>query len=85
MTIILLSNDMLFGDPPDGVTVFHNVAMNNDTNDFTLSLSIETASLLNSGMITCDSAVSGNVDMAGCPVASEFNYVWSYIHSIIIH
>ena len=71
MTIILLSTDMIVGDPPNGVTVFHNVTIN-DTHDFTLSLAIETASLLNGGMITCDSAVSGEVDMAGCPVAGEF-------------
>ena len=83
--ILLLSNNMIFGDPPDGVTVFHNVAMNNDTNDFTLSLSIENASLLNGEMITCESGAIGNVDMAGCPVTGEFNYVWSYIRSIIIH
>ena len=67
--IILLSTDVVVGDLPDGVTVFHNVI----NNDYILSLSVETASLLNGGMITCDSGVIGKVDMAGCPVAREFN------------
>ena len=74
ITIILRSRGTVDEhDPPDGVTVrFHNVAITENAVNYTLSLSIETASLLNNGMITCDPGVIGIVDMAECPVAGEF-------------
>ena len=78
ITIILLSTDMISGVPPDGVTVFHSVTMNNGTNDYILSLSIETASLLNDGMIECNPGDINNVLVAECPMAGEFNYVWCF-------
>ena len=86
ITIILRSRGTVDEhDPPDGVTVrFHNVAITENTVNYTLSLSIETASLLNNGMITCDPGVIGIVDMAEYPVAGEFNYVWCSTCSIII-
>ena len=76
ITIILLSTDMIVGVPPDGVTIFHSVTMNNGTNDYILSLSIETASLLNDGMIECNHGDISNVLVAECPMAGEFIYVW---------
>ena len=76
ITINLRSTGVVDGDdPPAGVTVFHNVATNVDTVNYILSLAIENASLLNGGMITCDSTVIGYVDTAGCPVAGKYNYV----------
>ena len=74
ITIFLSSTDIVAG-APDGVTIFHSATMNNGTNDYILSLSIETASLLNDGMITCDPGMTENALMAGCPVAGEINYI----------
>ena len=76
INIILLSTDMISGVPPDGVTIFHSVTMNIGTNDYILSLSIETASLLNDGMIECNYGDINNVLVAECPMAGEFIYVW---------
>ena len=39
--------------------------------NFFLTLSIENASLLNGGQITCDDTTPNNVAMARCPLASE--------------
>ena len=41
------------------------------TNNFTLTLSIENASLLNGGQITCDDAIPISKAMAGCLLTGE--------------
>ena len=76
ITLFLSSTNTVVGDPPAGVTVFHSVTMNNGTNDYILSLSIETASLLNDGMIECNPGDINDVLVAECPMAGEFIYVW---------
>ena len=75
ITIFLSSMNIVAG-APDGVTIFHSVTMNNGTNDYILSLSIVTASLLNDGMIECNPGDINNVLVAECPMAGEFIYVW---------
>ena len=57
-------------DLPDGVIVYdHSAVMNSGMADYVLILMIDTASLLNDGMIECDSLTS-LTDEAACPVAN---------------
>ena len=50
------------------------ISMNGGLNNFILTLSIESASLLNGSDIICNSGLSGGIEMAGCPVAAgEFS------------
>ena len=51
-------------------------AVDDATRNITLTLSIENASLLNGGQITCDDTVTNDViAMAGCPLAGEPSYI----------
>ena len=63
-------NTVIGEDLPDGVILFdHSAVMNSGVADYTLVLAIVTASLLNDGMIECDSLTS-LTDEAACPVAT---------------
>ena len=77
------------GNVPDGFSVeFSSVAMNDGgfSSNYTLSLSIDDASLLAGGMIVCDDATPGNQDMAGCLVVGKFyNHLFIYIRIIIVY
>ena len=67
------------GDLSDGFSVEStNVAVNDGGTSFnyTLSLSIDNASLLAGGVIICNDNTIANRDMAGCPTAGKF-----YIHT----
>ena len=65
----------LDGGLPDGFTVqSHNVQSNDGSLNYTLVLSIVSASLLNGSSIICDSNTFGVGDgLAGCPVAGKLN------------
>ena len=73
--VILLSNDnSTQGMIPEGYTLQSaSVSMNGGLNNFILTLSIESASLLNSSDIICNSGLSGGRVMVGCPVAGKFS------------
>ena len=47
------------------------ITLHNFTRNFSLTLTLENASLLNGGQITCDDTTLNNVAMAGCPLAGE--------------
>ena len=64
------------GDLHDGFSVEPPIVTMNDGGasfNYTLSVSIENASLLNGNMIDCDDNSPDNQDMAGCPVVGKFN------------
>ena len=73
LEIDLRQDNTIDGDLPDGYTVqSHNVQTNDGSLDYTLGLSIVSASLLNGSLIICDSNILGVDDgMAGCPVAGK--------------
>ena len=70
-----------FGDTPADVAlpagftaVFLNVPrINESTRNFKLTLSIDSASLLNGGEIKCDDTTSMNEAKAKCPIIGELN------------
>ena len=69
--IDLTVENMITGDLPDGVHVkSHNVTIDGTFN-YVLTLSIESASLLNGGEIRCDTNAIDNDDIARCPVAGK--------------
>lgn len=80
-TISLNTENTTVGDLPGGVSVKSKNVTISGTFNYTLTLSIENASLLNGGGITCDTNAIDNVDMARCPVAGEL--VWWSIISLI--
>ena len=64
------------GDLRDGFSVEPAIVTMNDGGasfNYTLSVSIENASLLNGSMIDCDDNSPDNQDMAGCPVVGKFS------------
>ena len=76
------------GSLPDGVAVqFQNVHVTVidmiNIYNYTLSLSIDNTSLLNGGMIICNSRI-GEQDMAGCPVAGKFNVVGALHNTLFL-
>ena len=73
LDIDLNEDNTIDGDLPDGFTVqSRNVQTNAGSLDYTLVLSIVSASLLNGSLIICDSNILGVGDvMAGCPVAGK--------------
>ena len=56
---------------PAGFTDSLVITLNNYARSFSLTLSIENASLLNGGQISCDDIIPQNVAKAGCPLAGE--------------
>ena len=89
--LTVTSSGIVIGNVPDGFYVEPPiVAENGDGTSFnyTLSLSIENASLLAGGMIVCDDGGSVTRDVAGCPTVGKFyNHSFkhnSYIDIIII-
>ena len=58
---------------PAGFTIDNLFIAEMDTlkRNFSLTLSIENASLLNGGQITCDDTTTRSTAMAGCPLAGE--------------
>ena len=65
-------------DLPHGVIVYdHSAVMNGGVADYVLILMIDTASLLNDGMIECsDATLTPLTDEAACPVANGKTTVW---------
>ena len=63
---------VVVGGLPDGVTVYdHSAVVNSGVADYVLILMIDTASLLNDGMINCsDASLTPLTDGAACPVAN---------------
>ena len=66
--ISLTNNNVTQGVGPDGINIQSHNVTGEGPYDYILTLSIANASLLNGGMITCDSNI-GVTDRAGCPVA----------------
>ena len=62
------------GDLPNGVTVVaHDARVDGGVVDYTLTLAIDRASILNGNSITCaDGAVVPQTDEASCPVAGRY-------------
>ena len=70
------SSGMPPGNVPDGFSVESRSVIPNvgiTSYNYTLSLSIDNASLLNGDMILCDDTTSANQDTAGCPVVGKFS------------
>ena len=59
---------------PDGVTVVSQDARVDGVVDYTLTLAIDRASILNGNSVTCaDGAVVPQTDEASCPVAGKYS------------
>ena len=57
---------------PAGFTAYSLlITSHNFTRNISLTLTLEKASLLNGGQITCDDTTLNNVAMAGCPLDGE--------------
>ena len=67
---ILRSDNTTGGVHPDGINIQSHSVTGVSPYDYILTLSIANASLLNGGMIECDSVV-GVTDVAKCQVAGE--------------
>ena len=74
---ILRSDNTTGGVRPDGINIQSHNVIGEGPYDYILTLSIANASLLNGGMIECDSVV-GVTDVAKCPVAGEL-MVYSFV------
>ena len=73
--IVLNKDNSRAGMIPEGYTLQSAIAsMHGGLNNFVLTFSIESASLLNGSDIICNSGLVGGIEMAGCPVAGKF---WS--------
>ena len=84
--LTVTSSGIVIGNVPDGFSVEPPiVAVNGDGTSFnyTLSLSIENASLLAGDVIVCDDGGSVTRDMAGCPTVGKF-YNHSFMHNSYI-
>ena len=68
VVIALTNNNVIQGGGPDGINIHSHSVTGEGPYDYILTLSIASASLLNGGMIECDSNI-GVTDRAGCPVA----------------
>ena len=74
------------GTIPDGFSVISRSAVPNDGNvsfNFTLSLSIENASLLNGDVIACDDNTIR--EMAGCSVVGKFSLLLDSFVKIVLY
>ena len=80
----LTNNNVTQGAQPDGTNIQSHNVTGVGPYDYILTLSIANASLLNGGMIECDSVV-GVTDVAKCPVAGELfvavNMLFSFIYA----
>ena len=68
--ISLDSDNMTDGVGPDGINIQSHNVIGAGPHDYILTLSIANASVLNGGMITCDSRLTGVTDVARCPIAA---------------
>ena len=85
--LVVFSDGWNTGSLPDGFSVeSSSVAVNYGgiSSNYTLSLSIDNASLLAGGVIVCDDGTPGNQDMAGCPSVGKF-YNHLFIITIIVY
>ena len=86
--VLALNNDGTLygiGSLPDGFSVESSSVAENDGGtsfNYTLSLSIENASLLAGGVIACDDSTVANRVMAECPTVGKFYHI---THSYAIH
>ena len=82
--LTVTSSGAVLGSLPVGLSVEPPIVAENDGGtsfNYTLSLSIDDASLLAGGMIVCDDGTPGNRDMAGCPTVGKFyNHFFIIIH-----
>ena len=70
MLISLRADNTTEGVGPDGINIQSRSVTGENPYNYILTLSIANASLLNGGMIECDSVI-GVTDMDRCPVAGE--------------
>ena len=68
--IRLTNSNVIQGSEPDGISILSHNVTGPSPYDYILTLSLASASLLNGGMIECDSG-AGMREKAGCPVAGE--------------
>ena len=81
--LTVTSSGTVIGYVPDGFSVEPPIVAENDggiSYNYTLSLSIENASLLAGSVIVCDDYTITNQDMAGCPTVGKF-YNHSFMHN----
>lgn len=71
--LILTSSGTISGTPPAGIAVVYtNVTDNVISLDYVMSLSIQDASLLSGGQISCDQGTPIGQVMERCPLAGEY-------------
>ena len=84
--IILNDDNSIQGMIPEGYTLQSAiVSMNDSLNNFILTFSIESASLLNGSDIICNSGLTGGRVMAGCPVARKFSIHIVHVQCVLLN